>query len=278
MSCLSMLIRLFCTLTQVQVQSTLLRKMIVILVTGGNRGIGNAIVQAVGNRVHDAIILVGSRSIENAEECIRNLKELGVPARLEPLRITITDNESIKAAVRAVDEKYGKLDVLINNAGAVTLPKTDDLTELRENWNQGLDCLVTSQYLVTKAFLPLLRKAEWGRVIMISSSRGSLTRNKSMEMPPALHWMYSCSKAAINLMTVEFRNAELRDVVNEMDRITIWAANPGHCKTAFNSFRGYKDPLSGAEVAARLLESRRFEIPSGTFWEFEQGNFQQVPW
>ncbi|KAI1409186.1 hypothetical protein F5Y13DRAFT_193662 [Hypoxylon sp. FL1857] len=252
--------------------------MTAILVTGGNRGIGHAIVQAAGTRVHDATVLVGCRSMENAQEPIQKLKELGVPAKLEPLEITITDDESIKAAVRTVEERYGKLDVLVNNAGAVPLQKSDDLTDVRENWAQGFDCLVTSQVLVTKAFLPLLRKAEWGRVIMISSARGSLTRNKSIEMPPTQSFMYNCSKAAINLVTIEFRNAEIREMANETDRITFWATNPGYCKTAFNNFRGFKDPLEGAEVTARLLESRRWEVPSGTFWEFEQGNFQQVPW
>lgn len=97
-------------------------------------------------------------------------------------------------------------------------------------------------------------------------------------MPPTQHMMYNCSKAALNLMTIEFRNAEIREVANEMNRITFWAANPGYCKTAFSNFRGIKDALEGAEVTARLLESRRTEVPSGTFWEFEQGNFQQVPW
>ncbi|KAI2467152.1 hypothetical protein F4781DRAFT_324452 [Annulohypoxylon bovei var. microspora] len=252
--------------------------MTVILVTGGNRGIGNAIVQAVGTRVHDAVVLVGCRSIENAEESIKNLGELGVPAKLEPLQITVTNDASINSAVRKVEERYGKLDVLINNAGSFSMPKSDDLTELRENWAQGFDCLVASQFLVTKAFLPLLRKAEWGRVVMISSARGSLARNKSIEMPPTQHIMYNCSKSALNLMTIEFRNVEIREVANEMDRITFWAANPGYCKTAFNNFMGIKDALEGAEVTARLLESRRSEIPSGTFWEFEQGNFQQVPW
>lgn len=76
--------------------------------------------------------------------------------------------------------------VLINNAGTVSMPKSDDLTDIRENWTQGFDCLITSQALVTKAFLPLLRKAEWGRVIMISSARGSLTRNKALEVRPIM--------------------------------------------------------------------------------------------
>ncbi|KAI1767264.1 hypothetical protein GGR53DRAFT_518515 [Hypoxylon sp. FL1150] len=198
---------------------------------GGNRGIGYAIVYVAGTRIRDATVLVGCRAVEIAEESIRRLKELGVRAKLEPLETNITDDASIKAAVKTVGERYRKLDVL-----------------------------------VTKAFLPLLRKAEWGRAIMISSARGSISRTKSFEVPPTQHWMYNCSKAALNL------------VIKETDRITFWTASPGHCKTAFNNFRGFKDPLEGAEVIARLLEARRYEIPAGTSWKFEQGNFQQVPW
>ncbi|KAI8632476.1 hypothetical protein F5Y19DRAFT_365567 [Xylariaceae sp. FL1651] len=252
--------------------------MTVILVTGGNRGIGFAIVEALGSRIPYSTILIGCRSVANAQGAIRELREKGVPAKLEALEITITDDSSIRAAVATVEEKYGKLDVLVNNAGAVSAPQSADLTEIRENWAQTLDCLLTSQVLVTKAFLPLLRKAEWGRVIMISSSRGSIARNKSIELPPSQYWVYNCAKAALNLATVEFRNDEFRQVANESDRITFWTVNPGYCKTGFNNFRGLKDPLEGAEATARLVGSRRGEVPSGTFWEFEQGNFQQVPW
>lgn len=85
-------------------------KMPVILVTGSNRGIGNAVVQAVGTRVRDAIIVVGCRSIENAEEAIKRLKESGIPAKFESLEITITDDTSIRAAVQVVEARYGRLD------------------------------------------------------------------------------------------------------------------------------------------------------------------------
>ncbi|CAJ2512410.1 Uu.00g054250.m01.CDS01 [Anthostomella pinea] len=252
--------------------------MTVILVTGGNRGIGLAIVQAVGTRVADATVLVGCRSTANAEEPIKELKKLGVPAKLKALEITITDDASIRAAVKVVEENHGKLDVLINNAAAVTLPKSTDLTDVRESWARTLDCVATSQVLVTKAFLPLLRKAEWGRVVMNSSARGSIGRNIALELPPSPHWLYNCSKAALNLATIDFRNAEVRDIPDERDHITFWTVSPGHCKTGFNNFRGVKDPAEGAEVIARLLESKRGEISSATFWEFEEGKFQQVPW
>lgn len=97
-------------------------------------------------------------------------------------------------------------------------------------------------------------------------------------MPPSVNWMYDCSKAALNLATIEFRNEEIRHFPQASDQITFWTVSPGHCRTGFNDFRGTKDPLEGAEAAVRLLESKRGAIPSGTFWEFEYGNFQQVPW
>jgi hypothetical protein len=62
------------------------------------------------------------------------------------------------------------------------------------------------------------------------------------------------------------------------DGITFWAVSPGHCKTAFNGYRGKKDPIEGAESVLRLLESEKGNIDGGTFWEYENGDFQQVPW
>jgi hypothetical protein len=78
------------------------------------------------------------------------------------------------------------------------------------------------------------------------------------------------------MLTVHFQVAE--DRLPEDQRITFWATSPGHCKTAFNNFRGAKDPVEGAEAAVRLLESRKGDIEPGTFWEFEQGEFRAVPW
>lgn len=65
---------------------------------------------------------------------------------------------------------------------------------------------------------------------------------------------------------------------NNGTNITFWAVSPGHCKTAFNGYKGRKDPLEGAEAVVRLLESTKGDIEPGTFWEYENGSFQQVPW
>lgn len=62
------------------------------------------------------------------------------------------------------------------------------------------------------------------------------------------------------------------------EKITFWSVSPGHTKTAFNNYQGKKDPVDSAEAFVRLLESEKGAIEPGTFWEYETGKFQVVPW
>lgn len=64
----------------------------------------------------------------------------------------------------------------------------------------------------------------------------------------------------------------------EEERICFWAVSPGHTKTGFNNFMGAKDPLDSAEAFLRLLQVNKDVVPGGTFWEFEEGQFRDVPW
>ena len=87
---------------------------------------------------------------------------------------------------------------------------------------------------------------------------------------------YCIAKVALNMMTIQYQMAE--EQREDETQATFWTISPGHCNTAFNGFRGPKDPLDGAEVVMRLLESERGAIPGGTFWEYENGKFQQPAW
>lgn len=81
---------------------------------------------------------------------------------------------------------------------------------------------------------------------------------------------YCVIKAALNMLTLHFQA--------QNKGVTFWVVSPGHCKTGFNGFRGTKDPLLGAEVILKLLESQKGEVEGGTFWEYEQDKFRAVPW
>ena len=84
--------------------------MSVILVTGGNRGIGFGIVQAISARIPSATILVGCRSLEAGQESVHKARTIGVTAVLDLLLLDIDDDTSIGAAADHVDKKYGRLD------------------------------------------------------------------------------------------------------------------------------------------------------------------------
>ncbi|KAH6954431.1 hypothetical protein DER45DRAFT_646205 [Fusarium avenaceum] len=247
-----------------------------ILVTGANRGIGYAIVQAIATRLPSSNIILGCRSKDAAQEAIQSLRENGVTAQLSYVEIDIESDASIEAAVVWLEQKYGRLDVLINNAGKVEGRASDKLSDIRAASNSCYNNLITSNTVVVHALSKLLRKSSWPRVIMVSSARGSMTRTTNKELPPVANIDYCVSKAGLNMLLLHLQIAENHR--EEQAGITFWAISPGHCKTAFNGYRGKKDPIEGAESVLRLLESTKGDIDGGTFWEYENGDFQQVPW
>ncbi|UPL00126.1 hypothetical protein LCI18_011060 [Fusarium solani-melongenae] len=247
-----------------------------ILVTGANRGIGYAIVQTIVTRLPTSNIILACRSKPSAEEAIQTLRGSGISGGLDHVELDIENGNSIELAVAAIDKKYGSLDVLINNAAKVEWPASDGLADIRSASNSCYNNVITSNAIVTKAFSHLLRKSEWPRVIMISSARGSVSRTANKELPPVANMDYCIAKAGLNMLTLQLQLAE--DGVEKESRITYWVVSPGHCKTAFNGYRGKKDPLEGAESVIRLLETEKGEVGAGTFWEYENGAFQQVPW
>lgn len=173
--------------------------MTIILVTGANRGIGFAIVQAAAGKILDATFILGCRSLEAGREAAQKLRDLQPNAAFDVVQINIENDESILAAVKYITEKFGKLDgqlplcstnlleadgleVLINNAAGVSHPKSQDLQDVRANLNSVFNNAVTSPAMVTRAFLPLLRKSDFPRVIMNSSARGSMERTASRKV------------------------------------------------------------------------------------------------
>ncbi|KAF5551452.1 short chain dehydrogenase [Fusarium napiforme] len=251
-------------------------KLATILVTGANRGIGYAIVQAIASRLPSSTIVLGCRRKDSAQEAIELLIDSGVKSNLGYVELDIENDASIEAAVVSLEQEYGQLDVLINNAGKVERRSSDNLADIRAASNTCFNNLITSNAIVTHSFSKLLRKSSEPRVIMISSARGSMARTNNKELPPVSNIDYCVSKAGLNMLMLHLQAAENHN--ENVPKIAFWAVSPGHCKTAFNGYKGRKDPLEGAEAVVRLLESSKGDVEPGTFWEYENGSFQQVPW
>lgn len=250
----------------------------VILVTGANRGIGFAIVKALAQHhtetstpTSSTAILLGCRNFDAGVRACNELQAIGI-TNVSPFHLDVTSDSSIRSAVQQIQQTYGHLDVLINNAGFAAFPAADN-TDLRQIYQNIYNVNVTSVAVVTRLFLPLLRNAPLGtaKVIQVGSARGSLKLNASGALPPTASAAYSVSKAALNMLTVDMSREE------ENKGVEFQVASPGHCKTAFNGFRGTRDPEEGANVVVELVFGER----RGTrMWETigDSREVKAVPW
>ncbi|HTX85958.1 MAG TPA: SDR family oxidoreductase [Streptosporangiaceae bacterium] len=235
----------------------------VALVTGANKGIGYEIAAGLGALGWS--VGVGARDQERREAAVQKLRAAGADVFGVPL--DVTDDASVAAAARLIEERAGRLDVLINNAavtGGPQMPTTADLAAVRT----VVETNVIGVFRVTNAMLPLLRRSASPRIVNISSGVGSLTRQTTpgAEAGP-ISAAYTPSKTFLNAVTIQYAK-ELRDT-----NILINAANPGFVATDLNNFRGVRTPEQGAAIAI-WLATLPDDGPTGGFFE-DDG---VVPW
>lgn len=249
----------------------------VILVTGANRGIGFAIIHGLASHPEtaDSTFLLGCRDPLKGREAVERLHKLGLQSTIKEIVLDVTSDISIANSVEFVRSQYGHLDVLVNNAGYAAIPSTSDTADWRYIYGRVFDVNVTSVAVTIQQFLPLLRESPMGaKVIQISSARGSATRLASDLLPPTVSIPYAISKSALNMLTIEMS----RDPAN--GHVEFSLAGPGHCKTAFNGFKGKRDPLEGANVVVELVRASKGQYKNAGFWETIGNSLDlvEIPW
>lgn len=133
------------------------------VVTGASRGIGRAIALALAEAGAD--VAVTARSVEDLEAVAAEIETMGRRALVVPC--DVTDVAQIERLASDVIEEFGGIDILVNNAGTAGSHKF--LGHPDELWHRMLDLNLTSVYQVTKAFVPHMVEAQWGRIINIAS-------------------------------------------------------------------------------------------------------------
>ena len=245
----------------------------IALVTGANKGIGLQIAKELAAR--GLTVFLGSRRLSSGQEAA---KSIGPNAHA--LQLDVTDQASIAAAAQHMRDGFGRLDVLVNNAGIAHAGRTDasfeeklvggrpstaSLAETRALFETNVFGVIA----VIQAMLPLLRESAAGRIVNLSSTVGSLTLQSDPSSPVSAiqSVSYVPSKTALNAVTVAFAN-EL-----QATPIKVNAVCPGFIATDLNNFRGTGSVEEGARAAVRmaLLAS---DGPTGTFSN-EEG---VVPW
>ncbi|MPZ28093.1 MAG: SDR family NAD(P)-dependent oxidoreductase [Micromonosporaceae bacterium] len=229
-----------------------------VLITGANKGIGFQTARLLGAR--GMTVLLGARDEQRGRQAEHRLREGGADARF--VQLDVTDPGSIAAAAGWVKAEYGRLDVLVNNAGIVRadgggLPSQTTLATIREVYDTNVFGVVA----VTSALLPLLRAAPAARIVNVSSEVGSIASMTDPDSPlwPIASVPYPSSKAALNMVTAMYAK-ELRDTP-----IKVNAANPGYCATDFNANSGFRTAEQGAEVCVHLA-TLPADGPSGLLW------------
>jgi NAD(P)-dependent dehydrogenase (short-subunit alcohol dehydrogenase family) len=203
----------------------------VALVTGANKGIGRAV--AAGLVERGLTVWVGARDRDRGQAAAAELGGRFV-------QLDVTAPEQVAAAVATV----GRLDVLVNNAGANTGGRGRPSAEDPDAMRRVFDTNVFGVVRVTNAFLPLLRESPAGRIVMVTSLRGSLGEPAAWGGQPSMP--YSASKTALNAVTAHYAH-ELADT-----RIKVNGASPGHTRTDFNGNTGARSPEQAALEVIRL--------------------------
>ncbi len=227
------------------------------LITGANKGIGFEIAKQLAARGYS--VWIGARDPGRGEQAAAALRADGAEARF--VELDVTDTESVTRAAATVAKDTDRLDVLVNNAGISRefniAPSNLDIAVMEEIY----DTNVFGPARVTHAFLPLVRKAPAGRIVMMSSGLGSLADQADPAGPYfAINLLaYNSSKAALNGMTICFAK-ELAGT-----SIKINAADPGFTATDMNAHRGTRSIPEGAQIAVHLA-TLPADGPTGGFF------------
>lgn len=236
----------------------------IALVTGANQGIGLQI--ATDLAASGLTVLLASRNLDRGKSAAQT-----IAGDIHPIQLDVTDEASIRAAVAQVEQQFGRLDILINNA-AISRANGQESETMQDYIQRSRATLISVEEVrtiwetnvfgvlaVTQAFVPLLRKSDAASIVNVSSGLGSLSINAAPNPYRAtFNPGYGASKTALNAITLAFA------IDLEAEGIKVNAVTPGFTSTALNNYEGTETVQQGAAEAVRvaLLGS---DSPTGTF-------------
>ena len=241
----------------------------IALITGANKGIGFETARQLGKE--NVTVIVTARDNEKGKAATATLQKEGIDA--EFVQLNVNDAADIQKVYDYIESKYGKLDILINNAGiqqesadwGVNNTTTISEKDLRET----LDTNFFNVVKLSNTLLPLIRKSDAGRIVNLSSILGSLQLHSDPSSPiyGSKLFAYDTSKAALNSYTIHLAEA-LKNT-----NIKVNSAHPGWVKTDLGTDYAPMEIPDGAKtsVALALLGA---DGPSGKY--IHLGN--ELPW
>ena len=217
----------------------------VALVSGGNRGIGFAISKQLA--LEGISVNIGSRDIQQAEAAAKTIARQvdDTPTTVSALALDVTDQDSVDRLTRTIHSKFGKLDILVNNAAVLldesnNLPSKTDLEIVRAT----LETNLIGAWRLSQSFVPIMKKNKYGRIVNVSSGAGALATIQQSLYAPA----YSLSKSSLNILTMMFANEMKRGNAN----VLVNAVDPGWVRTDMGGPNAPRSVEEGADTAVWL--------------------------
>jgi NAD(P)-dependent dehydrogenase (short-subunit alcohol dehydrogenase family) len=246
----------------------------VAFITGANKGIGLETARGLGRS--GIAVVIGSRDEAKGREATDMLRAEGVE-KVEAVRFDVTRPEDHREVARHLEERYGKLDILANNAG-VMLDEADmegqggfntTSTATPEVLRRTFETNFFAAVALTQTLLPLIRKSPAGRIVNLSSILGSLTLHSDPESPiyGMKGFAYDASKTALNAFTVHLAH-ELRDTP-----IKVNSAHPGWVKTDMGGSAAPMEVSEGGKTSVQLA-TLPDDGPTGGFFHLGK----PLPW
>jgi NAD(P)-dependent dehydrogenase (short-subunit alcohol dehydrogenase family) len=228
----------------------------IAVVTGANRGIGYEICRQLASR--GVQIVLTARKVKAGEAAVKKLAAKNLAVQFRTLDVTST--RSIIALRDFLKRTYGRLDVLINNAGIIAEGDAPGLSVDLEAIRVTLETNTLGPLHLSQVLVPLLRRSKSARIVNLSSGMGAFSE---MEGDYAA---YRISKTALNAVTAILA-AELRDVV------TVNAACPGWVKTDMGGPNADRDLEEGADTPVWLA----LDAPQNLTGKFVRDR-KVIPW
>lgn len=214
----------------------------VVVITGGNGTLGAAYAQAFA--LHGAQVVVTARNINTLNETVKSVESIG--GSCVALTSDVTDSNAMQALVKEVDNRFGRIDVLINNAGMAFRAPAEEMPA--DKFNQVLSVNVTGTLIPCQAFAQYFMKQGEGKIVNTSSVRGFCGH-------PDGYSAYAASKAAVDNLTKQLATEWSLKGAKENFTINVNAIAPTLIKSPLTQ-EICEDPARIAPFLARLPMGR----------------------
>ncbi|MCA9939812.1 MAG: SDR family NAD(P)-dependent oxidoreductase [Anaerolineales bacterium] len=225
----------------------------VVLITGANKGLGKEIGRQLGALGYTVILT--ARDEQAGDAAAAELVAAGYDAHT--VRLEVTNPDDIANLVDYVETTFGKLDVLVNNAGVAL--EWDGNPTNADKVRRTLEINLVAPYAITEALMPLLSRSDDARVINQSSMLGSIgtAENAWDQVGGFMSIGYSTSKAGLNMLTL------IQSKTLASKGIAAAAAHPGWVKTDLGTDAAPMEVGEGAKTVVDLVTVARDQFPNG---------------